>query len=211
MRAAAKSPIEVESRLRTGEVLRSRRCEGPHLAGPCSRARMRPPSPLRSRPDPDRHEIRHAAQGFGQEPTFGRRLLAKAPWGHSDCWETGTPLDVSVTAAVGAGRSVAVGGAALERRSLEWRGTKPASLLQRDSSPTPRSLYATMSSRQPAALTPRSHPKSAAARRRTSHGRDPSRPHTSLSIRALSLFPRNSGMSPLIDLWHQHRGRHGLP
>ena len=135
MRAAAKSPIEIESRFRTGEVLRSRRCEGPHLAGPCSRARMRPPSPLRSRPDPNGHDIRHVAQGFGQEPTFGHRLLAKAPWGHSDCLETGTRLDVSVTAAVGAGRSVAVGGAALERRSLAWRGTKPASLLQRDSSP----------------------------------------------------------------------------
>ena len=90
MRAAAKSPVEMESRLRTGVILRSRRCEGPHLACPCSRARMRPPSPLRSRPDPGCHDIRHAAQGFGQEPTFGRRLLAKAPWGHSDCLETGT-------------------------------------------------------------------------------------------------------------------------
>ena len=131
MRVAAKSPIEVESRLRTGEVLRSRRCEGPHLAWPCSRARMRPPSPLRSRPDPGCHDIRHVTQGFGQEPAFGRRLLAKALWGHSDCLEIGTRLDVSVTAAVGAGRSVDVGGAALERRSLEWRGTKPALCLNR--------------------------------------------------------------------------------
>src|SRR5688572_3704029 len=106
MRAVAKSPIEIESRLRTGEVLRSRRCEA-HTS------RVRAPGRAcvhRHRfdrgPDPTGHDIRHAAHGFGKSPRSRVGSRPKLVGGIPRCWETGTRLDVSVTAAVGAGRSV---------------------------------------------------------------------------------------------------------
>src|SRR5688572_24677748 len=105
MRAAAKSPIEIESRLRTGEVLRSRRYEA-HTS------RVRAPGRAcvrRHRFDRDRIPMpRHQAcrPMLWEESTLGRRLFPKPVGGISRCWETGTRLDVSVTAAVGAGRSV---------------------------------------------------------------------------------------------------------
>src|SRR5688572_5818418 len=108
---------------------------------------MRPPSPLRSRPGSrlPRHQVCHPwlwarahvrASALGQSP-LGALLLA---------WRLEHGLDVSVTAAVGAGRSVAGGGAALERRSLERRRHAAGSPHQRDSSPTPHTHYAKMSS-----------------------------------------------------------------
>ena len=76
------------------------------------------------------------AWALGQSP-LGALLLA---------WRLEHGLDVSVTATVGAGRSVAGGGAALERRSLERRRHAAGSPHQRDSSPTPHTHYAKMSS-----------------------------------------------------------------
>src|SRR5687768_13702503 len=106
MRAAAKSPIEIESRLSTGEMLRSRRCEA-HTS------RVRAPGRAcvrRHRFDrgPDSGLPRHQAcrPMLWEEPTLGRRLFPKPVGGIPRCWETGTRLEVSVTAAVGAGRSV---------------------------------------------------------------------------------------------------------
>jgi hypothetical protein len=86
---------------------------------------MRPPSPLRSRPDPGCPEIRHAPKGFGKSGRSGVGL-PKARWGHSDRLETGTPLGVSVTAAVGAGRSVDGGG--VLSSGGPWSGEAPSRL-----------------------------------------------------------------------------------
>src|SRR5688572_15711507 len=104
---------------------------------------MRPPSPLRSSPG---SWLLRDQVALGKT-TFGRWLLGKALWGRSSFpGELEHGLDVSVTAAVGAGRSVVGGGAALERRSLERRRHAAGSLHQRDSSPTPHTHYAKMSS-----------------------------------------------------------------
>ncbi len=141
-----------------------------------------------------RHRVDRAALGFGKSSRSGGS--SQSLWGHSDCLETGTRLDVSVTAAMGAGRSLDGGGAALERRSLAWRGTQPAPCFKGTLRHRPTFTAPKPSSCQPAPLSPRCHTTSAAARSRTSPGRAPSRPHTSHSNRAASPFPRKRGMSP---------------
>ena len=93
------------------------------------------------------------------------------------CLETGTRARRECDRGGGSGTERGRGRCGSGAAVLGMARHAAGSLLQGDSSPTPHTLYTTMSSRQPAALTPRPLPTSAAARRRTSHGRDPSRPH----------------------------------
>ncbi len=151
-------------------------------------------------PDPRCREIRHAALGFGKSARSGVGSSQSPLGALRVAWRFGHALDVSVTAAVGAGRSVDGGGAALERRSLAWRGTQPALCFEGTLRHRPTLTAPKPSSCQPAPLSPRCHTTSAAARSRTSPGRAPSRPHTSHSNRAASPFPRKRGMSPFIQL-----------
>ena len=113
-------------------------------------------------------------------------------------WRLELGRDVSVTAAVGAGRSVDGGGAALEWRSLAWRGTKPAlrfngTLRQRPTLSTPKSLRV---SRRPSAHAHLQYRPPREAHLTRPRSVPPASP--SLSSRAASPYPRKRGMSPFL-------------
>src|SRR5687767_9754191 len=141
---------------------------------------MRPPSPLRSRPDPTGYTSGMPPMALGRAYVRAS-ALPKARWGHfsllGDRNTSRGECDRGGGSGTERGRVRCVFRAAVLGMARHAAG----SLFRRDSSPTPHTLYTTMSSRQPAAL--KLTPTSNIGRREKTHlprprSVPPAHPHT---------------------------------
>src|SRR5688500_11006934 len=114
---------------------------------------MRPPSPPRSRPDPDATTSGMPPMALGRAHVRAS-ALPKARWGHFSLLGDRNTARGECDRGGGSGTERGRVRCVFRAAVLGMAGHAAGSLLQRDSSPTPHTLYTTMSSRQPAALTP---------------------------------------------------------